>query len=105
MDKYWFIVRDTLLRTDRLLTLAPLNRNCSLSVGPSTRDVLNKLFLTLQHPYICPVLDLEFVQYENQDYVVLVQPINQGSLKDIIYGVSRMEGFEVTRSCLMPFHA
>ncbi|XP_058804976.1 slowpoke-binding protein isoform X2 [Phymastichus coffea] len=89
VDKHWFIVRDNLLKTDRLLTLAPLNRNCSLNVCPSTRDVLNKLFLTLQHPYICPILDIEFVQYEGQDCVVLVQPINQGSLKDIIYGIER----------------
>ncbi|XP_014212596.2 slowpoke-binding protein [Copidosoma floridanum] len=89
VDKHWFVVQDTLLKTDRLLTLAPLNRNCSLSIKPSTRDVLNKLFLTLQHPYICPILDLEFVKYEDQDYVVLVQPINQGSIKDIIYGIER----------------
>ncbi|OXU20770.1 hypothetical protein TSAR_002068, partial [Trichomalopsis sarcophagae] len=89
MDKHWFVVRDSLLKTERLLTLAPLNRNCQLSLGPSTRDVLNKLFLTLQHPYICPILDLEFVKHESQDYVLLVQPINQGSLKDIVYGIER----------------
>ncbi|XP_008207787.1 slowpoke-binding protein isoform X2 [Nasonia vitripennis] len=89
MDKHWFVVRDSLLKTERLLTLAPLNRNCQLSLGPSTRDVLNKLFLALQHPYVCPILDLEFVKHESQDYAVLVQPINQGSLKDIIYGIER----------------
>ena len=88
MDKHWFAVRDNLLKTDRLLTLAPINRNCSLHIGPATRDVLNRLFLTLQHPYICPVLDIEFIQHEEQNYVILVQPINQGSLKDMIYGVS-----------------
>lgn len=88
MDKYWFAVHDTMLKTDRLLTLVPLNGNCSLSICPSTRDTLNDLFLALQHPYICPVLDLEFIDYKEQNYVILVQPMNQGSLKDLIYGVS-----------------
>jgi len=88
VDKYWFMVRDTSLKTDRLLTLVPLNRNCPLSVCPSTKDILNNLFLALQHPYICPVFHVDFLEYEDQTYIVLVQPINQGSLKDLIYGVS-----------------
>ncbi|XP_011309327.1 slowpoke-binding protein isoform X3 [Fopius arisanus] len=89
VDKHWFAVRDTTLKTDRLLTLVPLNRTCPLTVCPSTRDVLNKLFLALQHPYVCPVLDLEFIEIEGQNYVILVQPINQGSMKDLIYGIER----------------
>ncbi|XP_043274516.1 slowpoke-binding protein isoform X2 [Venturia canescens] len=89
VDKYWFAVHDTMLKTDRLLTLVPLNRNCSLSVCPTTRDTLNDLFLALQHPYICPVLDLEFIDYKEQNYAILVQPMNQGSLKDLIYGIER----------------
>lgn len=88
VDKYWFMVRDTSLKTDRLLTLVPLNRNCPLTVCPSTKDILNNLFLALQHPYICPVFQVDFLEYEDQTYIVLVQPINQGSLKDLIYGVS-----------------
>lgn len=88
MDKYWFMVRDTSLKTDRLLTLVPLNRNCPLTVCPSTKDILNNLFLALQHPYICPVFTVDFLEYEDQTYMVLVQPINQGSLKDLVYGVS-----------------
>ncbi|XP_032687809.1 slowpoke-binding protein isoform X4 [Odontomachus brunneus] len=89
VDKYWFMVRDTSLKTDRLLTLVPLNRNCPLSVCPSTKDILNNLFLALQHPYICPVFTVDFVEYEDQTYIVLVQPINQGSLKDLIYSIER----------------
>lgn len=89
VDKHWFAVRDTSLKTDRLLTLVPLNRNCLLSICPSTKDILNNLFLALQHPYICPVFDLEFLEYESQTYVILVQPISQGSLKDLIYGIER----------------
>jgi len=82
------MVRDTSLKTDRLLTLVPLNQNCPLIVCPSTKDNLNKLFLALQHPYICPVFHFDFLEYKDQTYIVLVQPINQGSLKDMVYGVS-----------------
>ncbi|XP_017789383.1 PREDICTED: LOW QUALITY PROTEIN: slowpoke-binding protein [Habropoda laboriosa] len=89
MDKHWFTVRDTSLKTDRLITLAPLNRNCSLSVSPLTKNVLNDLFLALQHPYVCPIFDIDFLEYENQQYVIVVQPISQGSLKDLIYGIER----------------
>ncbi|XP_015177663.1 PREDICTED: slowpoke-binding protein isoform X1 [Polistes dominula] len=89
VDKHWFAVRDTSLKTDRLITLMPLNRNCPLSICPSTKDILNNLFLALQHPYICPIFGLEFLEYEELNYVVLIQPINHGSLKDLIYGIER----------------
>ncbi|KAK0098879.1 hypothetical protein PV326_000814 [Microctonus aethiopoides] len=89
VDKYWLIVRDTLLKTNRLLTLVPLNKSGPLSICPTTKDVLNKLFLALQHPYICPVLDIEFIEFKAVYHVILVQPINHGSLKDLIYGVGR----------------
>ncbi|XP_012283802.1 slowpoke-binding protein isoform X2 [Orussus abietinus] len=89
VDKHWFAVRDTSLKADRLMTLVPLNRNCSLNICPATKDIVNNLFLALQHPYICPVLDLEFIEYEGKNYVILVQPINQGSLKDLVYGIER----------------
>lgn len=49
------------------------------------------LFLALQHPYIYPVLDLEFVEDAARDraYNILVLPFNsKGSLKDLIYKVS-----------------
>lgn len=88
MDKHWFIVRDTFLKTDRLITLAPLTKNCSLNITPMTKNVLNDLFLALQHPYICPIFDIDFLEYDNKNYVIVVQPISQGSLKDLIYGVS-----------------
>ncbi|XP_074106577.1 slowpoke binding protein isoform X2 [Cotesia typhae] len=89
VDKFWFAVKDTLLKTDRILTLTPLGKNCPLSVCPSTKEILNKLFLFIQHPYVCPILDIEFIEYEEENYVVVLQPINHGSLKDLIYGVDR----------------
>ncbi|XP_076232078.1 slowpoke binding protein isoform X4 [Calliopsis andreniformis] len=89
VDKHWFAVRDTSLKTDRLITLTPLNRNCSLTVSPGTKNILNDLFLALQHPYICPIFDIDFLEYDGQNYVIVVQPISQGSLKDLIYGIER----------------
>ncbi|XP_006611916.1 slowpoke-binding protein isoform X5 [Apis dorsata] len=89
MDKHWFIVRDTSLKTDRLITLVPLTKNCLLNITPMTKNVLNDLFLALQHPYICPIFDIDFLEYDNKNYVIVVQPISQGSLKDLIYGIER----------------
>ncbi|XP_026672377.1 slowpoke-binding protein isoform X3 [Ceratina calcarata] len=89
MDKHWFTVRDTCLKTDRLITLAPLSRNCPLSISSLAKNVLNDLFLALQHPYICPIFDIDFLEYDGQNYVIVVQPISQGSLKDLIYGIER----------------
>ncbi|XP_048505448.1 slowpoke-binding protein isoform X3 [Athalia rosae] len=89
VDKHWFAIRDNSLKADRLLTLAPLSRNCPINICSSVKETLNHLFRALQHPYICPVLDLDFNEFEGRNYVILVQPINQGSLKDLIYGIER----------------
>lgn len=90
MEKHWFTVKDTSLKTDRLITLAPLSKNCSLNITPLTKNILNELFLTLQHPYIFPIFDIDFLEFEGKNYVIVVQPISQGSLKDLIYGVSHV---------------
>ncbi|XP_078044584.1 slowpoke binding protein isoform X1 [Augochlora pura] len=89
VNKHWFAVRDTSLKTDRLITLAPLSSNCSLTVSSLTKNILSDLFLALQHPYICPIFDIDFLEYERENYVIVVQPISQGSLKDLIYGIER----------------
>lgn len=42
-----------------------------------------------QHPFIQPVLDIDFRMVKDQMYVMLVFPYNKtGSLKDILYSVS-----------------
>lgn len=69
--------------------MVPLNRFCPVIVTPSTREILNKLFLALQHPYVCPVFDSEFIDFESNKFIIMVQPINQGSLKDLIYGIEK----------------
>ncbi|XP_023713698.1 slowpoke-binding protein isoform X2 [Cryptotermes secundus] len=86
VDKHWFVVRDTSMKTERLLTLVPLSPNCAIECNPSTRGTILELFLALQHPYIYPVLDLDFRDVSGQTFVVLVLPFNnKGSLKDLIY--------------------
>ncbi|KAJ4436503.1 hypothetical protein ANN_16534 [Periplaneta americana] len=86
VDKHWFVVRDTSVKTERLLTLVPLSSNCAIECNPSTRGTILELFLALQHPYIYPVLDLDFRDVSGQTYVILVLPFNnKGSLKDLIY--------------------
>ncbi|XP_014239405.1 slowpoke-binding protein isoform X2 [Cimex lectularius] len=88
MDKHWFVVRDTSVKTERLLTLVPKGPGCILKCDSSTRATVLDLFLNLQHPYIYPVLDLEFrgSPSTQETYIVLVIPYNaKGSLKDLIY--------------------
>jgi len=82
------MVRDTSRKTERLLTLVPLSSHCAIECNPNTRGTILELFLALQHPYIYPVLDLDFRDVSGQTYVILVLPFNnKGSLKDHIYKV------------------
>uniref|UniRef100_A0A1B6DUY8 Protein kinase domain-containing protein n=1 Tax=Clastoptera arizonana TaxID=38151 RepID=A0A1B6DUY8_9HEMI len=88
VDKHWFIVRDSSVKTERLLTLVPKSVNCPIQCDSETRNSILDLFLALQHPYIYPILDLEFREAASgsQIFVVLVLPFNnKGSLKDLIY--------------------
>lgn len=88
VDKHWFVVRDSSVKTERLLTLTPRSVQCVINNDSETRQSIMDLFLALQHPYIYPVLDLEFVEDAARDraYNILVLPFNsKGSLKDLIY--------------------
>lgn len=91
VDKHWFVVRDGSVKTERLLTLVPKNPKSVLECTPDTRRTILDLFLTLQHPYIYPVLDVEFVEGATDPettFITLVLPFNsKGSLKDLIYKV------------------
>lgn len=92
-NKHWFLLNDTTVRTDRLMTLVQIPPDCvALDEMPASecpKGVLMELLASLQHPYIYPVLDLG-VFYSNQThYACLVMPFNsRGSLKDLIYKVS-----------------
>ncbi|CAH0564179.1 unnamed protein product [Brassicogethes aeneus] len=84
-DKHWFIVQDNTLTAERLLSLVPLPSDCPLNPSQQTRETLLELFRGLQHPYIHPVLDIEFWEAG----AALVSPLNpSGSLRDVIYGAN-----------------
>jgi len=102
IDKQWFTIRDKLLKTERLLTIIPLSGSPSYgcevttSDADATRNALVDLFAALQHPYIYPILDVEFVygslasaavfSDDVKPVLVTVFPFNtKGSLKDLIY--------------------
>ncbi|KAG5885642.1 hypothetical protein JTB14_012071 [Gonioctena quinquepunctata] len=108
-DKHWFIVQDNILGAERLLTLVTLPSTCLISPSQATRDTLLELFRGLQHPYIHPVLDIEFWE----EGAAIISPLNpSGSLKELIYSsvwhneydkkyVSRGEGLSIrTVQCL-----
>ncbi|XP_042871247.1 slowpoke-binding protein-like [Penaeus japonicus] len=61
IDKNWFIIRDSSVKTDRLMTLQPYDEQCPVPVTPGTREALMELFQALHHPYIYPVLDVDFI--------------------------------------------
>ncbi|XP_046405497.1 slowpoke-binding protein isoform X3 [Ischnura elegans] len=86
MDKHWFVVRDTSVKTERMLTLMPRSQRSPLRASRDTRRTLLELFLALQHPYIYPILDVDFWESGGQSYALTVLPFNsKGSLKDLIY--------------------
>jgi PX domain-containing protein kinase-like protein len=54
--------------------------------------VLMELLGQINHPYIYPILDLNFFHTSNLTFACLVMPFNnRGSLKDLIYKVSSLE--------------
>lgn len=92
-NKNWFLLNDTTVRTDRLMSLVQLPADCvALEEMPPSecpKGVLMELLASLQHPYIYPVLDLGIFFTNQTPYACLVMPFNvRGSLKDLIYKVS-----------------
>lgn len=91
-DKNWFLVMDTRVRTNRLMTWIPLPANCvaleELTPFNSPKEVLMELLGSLQHPYVYPVLDLGIFYSNQTNGACLVMPINErGTLKDYIHKV------------------
>ncbi|XP_066975731.1 slowpoke-binding protein [Macrobrachium rosenbergii] len=86
IDKNWFMIRDSSVKTERLMTLQPYDEQCPIPVNSATREALVELFQALHHPYIYPVLDVDFANISSHTYVITVIPHNnKGSLKDLIY--------------------
>lgn len=89
VGKHWFVVKDSSIKTERLLTLTPQSQHSPIAYNQITRRIILDLFLALQHPYIYPILDLEFIegntQNKNANIIVVLPFNNKGSLKDLIY--------------------
>ncbi|XP_019868713.1 slowpoke-binding protein isoform X2 [Aethina tumida] len=91
-DKHWFIVQDHTLGAERLLSLVPLPPTCPINPSQATRDTLLELFRGLQHPYIHPVLDVEFWDAG----AALISPLNPaGSLRDVIHAANWQDDCDV----------
>lgn len=85
------MVQDTSLGAERLLSLIPLPSTCPISPSNLTRDAILSLFRALQHPYIHPILDVEFWEAG----AALISPLNpSGSLKDLIYGANWYDDYD-----------
>lgn len=64
------------------MIVLPLPSSCLINPSQTTRKTLLELFRGLQHPYIHPVLDIEFWEIG----AGIVTPLNPaGSLKDLIH--------------------
>ncbi|KAK6176190.1 hypothetical protein SNE40_014519 [Patella caerulea] len=84
IDKHWFRVTDKKTKSERILSIMPLNPKMVLAFTRATCKTMKDLFSILQHPYIFPMCDFDFSL--EQKLIVTVQPISiRGSLKDLIY--------------------
>ncbi|KAF5270597.1 hypothetical protein FQA39_LY01335 [Lamprigera yunnana] len=81
-NKHWFIVQDVNLDAERLLCFVNLTTSCPIRPSKVTSETVLALFRGLQHPYIYPVLDIQFLETQ----AALISPLNHGgSLRDLIY--------------------
>lgn len=77
-----FTVLDNVLGAERLLVLLPLPSTSPILPNENNKKNLLELFRGLQHPYIHPILDIEFWEAGT----ALIMPLNpDGSLRDLIY--------------------
>ncbi|XP_044758516.1 slowpoke-binding protein isoform X3 [Coccinella septempunctata] len=90
VDRHWFTVLDNVLGAERLLILLQLPSTCPILPNENNKRNLLELFRGLQHPYIHPILDIEFWEAGT----ALIMPLNpDGSLRDLIYGAPWREDY------------
>lgn len=93
INKQWFLVRDSQQEVDAVLTMVPWSPQCVISFTKGTKKTLKELFSILQHPYLFPVMDVDFVFEHNM--VMFIHPFRSGgSLKDVIYGSRPQSSWE-----------
>ena len=90
IQKVWFLVSQagapiTPNSVRFLLSMVPLYDQCSLQLDTEGVQTLTDLLHSLQHPYIYPVVEIDYIP-PDKNFVVVIQPLApKGSLKDLIY--------------------
>ena len=69
------------------LTMTPKSEKLTYLFTKENRKLVKDMVLLLQHPFILPVADIDFMV--DQGIVVVLYPVcSRGSLKDYIYQVN-----------------
>lgn len=83
-DKHWFRVYDSRSRSNMFMTMAPKSEKLTYLFTKENRKLVKDMVLLLQHPFILPVADIDFMV--DQGIIVVLYPVcSRGSLKDYIY--------------------
>lgn len=82
--KSWFRVFDKWKQENLLMTMENKPDKMMAPFTSSARDTIKDMLDLLQHPYIYPIHDIDFMV--DQNIVVILYPVcKRGSLKDFIY--------------------
>ncbi|CAG7815820.1 unnamed protein product [Allacma fusca] len=86
-NRLWYVICDARVNAKRLLIATPCNSRSPV-IDATTKNIMIQVCRALQHPYVCPVLDLETVTVENFDrpFSLVVTPVApRGSLRDVFH--------------------
>lgn len=104
LNKQWFIVKDKHVDAERLLTLVDLPSAAPIKPNAATKQILMDLFRSLHHPYVLPILDVEFWDLTHGAGAAVVSPLSaDGSLKDLIYRGEHYERRHAGRGRGLPY--
>lgn len=90
IQKVWFLISQagapiTPNSVRFLLSMVPLYDQCLLTLDKEGVTALTDLLHGLQHPYLYPVVEIDYIP-PDKNFVVVIQPLApKGSLKDLIY--------------------
>lgn len=83
-EKHWFRVYDSRSRSNMFMTMTLKSDKLTYLFTMENRKLVKDMLLLLQHPFILPIADIDFMV--DQCIVVVLYPVcTRGSLKDYIY--------------------
>lgn len=92
LEKHWFLTKDKGAKGEKLLNMLKKGSNMPINFNKASKKVLSEFFIIIQHPYVYPVDDVDFVL--EQDLIMFLHSYNsKGSLKDLIYNSHCCEGW------------